>query len=216
MRKVTTINLNNNAYQIDEDGYVALRTYLDNAGRALASNPDRTEILADLEQAIADKCRQVLRPYKTVVSGADIEGILREMGPVEETANAEPAAAGGDSFNDGAQYTGDTPHRLYRIYDGAIWSGVCTGLGAYVGVDVAFVRLAFILLTIASAGAGFLVYVLMIVLVPKARTPAEKAAAHGQPFRAQELVDRVKKKHSDYRAQRREKRRMRHAAWWSP
>ncbi len=34
MRKVTTINLNNNAYQIDEEGYDALRTYLDNAARA--------------------------------------------------------------------------------------------------------------------------------------------------------------------------------------
>ena len=56
MRKVTTINLNNNAYQIDEDGYEALRAYLDTAARALANNPDREEILSDLEQAIADKC----------------------------------------------------------------------------------------------------------------------------------------------------------------
>jgi hypothetical protein len=66
MRKVTTINLNNNAYQIDDDGYDALRGYLDNAARALAGNPDREEILADLEQAIADKCRLTLGAHKTV------------------------------------------------------------------------------------------------------------------------------------------------------
>jgi phage shock protein PspC (stress-responsive transcriptional regulator) len=215
MRKVTTINLNNNAYQIDEDGFEALRAYLDKAERALASNPDRAEILADLEQAIADKCRLALGPYKTVVNAAEIERILGEMGAVEGAENAE--SAGGTGAN--AQHasnasTAGATHRMYRIHDGAIWSGVCTGLAAYIGVDVAFVRLAFILLTIASAGAGFLVYILMIVLVPKAETPAEKAAAHGQPFNAQELVDRVKKKHEDFRAERREKRRMRRSAGW--
>ena len=45
MRKVTTINLNSNAYQIDEDGYEALRAYLDQADRALSNNPDREEII---------------------------------------------------------------------------------------------------------------------------------------------------------------------------
>ena len=93
MRKVTTINLNHNAYQIDEDGYESLRAYLDNAARALATNPDRDEILADLEQAIADKCRLVLGPHKTVVSAAEIERILKEMGPV--TGGTEEAAAAG-------------------------------------------------------------------------------------------------------------------------
>lgn len=217
MRKVTTINLNNNAYQIDEDGYEELRAYLDKAECALASNPDRAEILADLEQAIADKCRLALGPYKTVVSAAEIERILKEMGAVEGAGDAESAADPGNSRDSDTPAAAGAPRRMYRIYDGAMWSGVCTGLAAYVGVDVAFVRLAFILLTIASVGAGFLVYILMIVLVPKAVTPAEKAAAHGQPFNAQELVDRVKKKHEDFRSERREKRRMRRsAAWWSP
>ncbi len=97
MRKVTTINLNNNAYQIDEDGYEELRAYLDKAERALASNPDRAEILADLEQAIADKCRLALGPYKTVVSAAEIERILKEMGAVEGAGDAESAADPGNS-----------------------------------------------------------------------------------------------------------------------
>jgi phage shock protein PspC (stress-responsive transcriptional regulator) len=221
MRKVTTINLNNNAYQIDEDGYEALRAYLDKSERALANNPDRAEILADLEQAIADKCRLALGPYKTVVNAAEIERILKEMGPVEGAGNADPAAgADGISPDAGTQSTVGAPHRMYRINEGAIWSGVCTGLAAYAGLDVAFVRLAFILFTIASVGTGFLVYLLMIVLVPKAVTPAEKSAAYGQPFNAQELVDRVKKKHDDFREERRERRRMnrmsRAAGLWSP
>ena len=72
MRKVTTINLNNNAYQIDEEGFDALRDYLSAAERNLEGNPDRAEILADLEQAIGDKCRACLGAHKTVVSVDDI------------------------------------------------------------------------------------------------------------------------------------------------
>ena len=66
MQKVIIINLNGNAYQLDEDAYAALRIYLDNAEAQLAFNPDKTEIVADLEQAIAEKCMRFLAPHKTV------------------------------------------------------------------------------------------------------------------------------------------------------
>jgi phage shock protein PspC (stress-responsive transcriptional regulator) len=213
MRKVTTINLNNNAYQIDEDGYDTLRAYLDNAERALANNPDRAEILADLEQAIADKCRLALGPYKTVVSGAEIDRILKEMGPVEGGDAKAGAAPAGDAFTGSGAAAGSTSspgfgRRLYRIREGQMLAGVCTGLGAYFGIDVVLVRLAFVLLTFAT-GFPLLVYIVMIFIVPRAETAAQMAAAHGQPFNAQELVDRVKKKHEDFRQGRRQSRRER-------
>jgi phage shock protein PspC (stress-responsive transcriptional regulator) len=221
MRKVTTINLNSNAYQIDEDGFEALRTYLDNADRALAGNPDRAEILADLEQAIADKCRLTLGPHKTVVSVAEIERILTEMGPVaggtEETAADASTAAAGDAADAAAQgVPGYRPRRLYRIREDQKWAGVCQGLAAFAGIDVTLVRLAVALLTLfTGVFPGIFIYIVMIFVLPVAITPEEVAAAHGQPFRAQELVDRVKKKHDDFRTGRRERHRMKHAAWWS-
>ena len=64
MQKVISINLNGNAYQIDESGYAALVAYLEVAEQQLKDNPDRAEIVADLEQAIADKCRGFLGPHK--------------------------------------------------------------------------------------------------------------------------------------------------------
>ena len=88
MQKVITINLNGNAYQIDENGYAALVSYLDGAGRQLLDNPDRLEIIADLEQAIADKCRAFMGPNKTVVSDSEVDQIIREMGPVDGAGGA--------------------------------------------------------------------------------------------------------------------------------
>jgi len=214
MRKVTTINLNNNAYQIDEDGYETLRRYLDTAEHALEGNPDRAEIMADLEQAIADKCRLVLGPYKTVVSAADIGRIIEEMGPV----TAAPGEAAAAQAAPGAAAAGSTsrPRRLYRIAAGQKVFGVCNGLAAFAGVDVAWIRVAFVLLTIFTGGFWLVVYGVLAFVLPVAGTPEECAAARGQPFNAQELVDRVRKKHEDFRAERRARREWRRQAHWYP
>ena len=80
MQKVITINLNGNAYQLDETAYGLLRTYLDAAELQLKDNPDKAEIISDLEQAIADKCNRVLGARKTVVTTAEMQQIIEEMG----------------------------------------------------------------------------------------------------------------------------------------
>ena len=86
MNKVITINLNGNAYQVEERGYELLCEYLDAAEAQLKDNPDRAEIISDLEQAIADKCRNFLGPQKTIVTTAEIEQIIQAMGPVDGEA----------------------------------------------------------------------------------------------------------------------------------
>ena len=192
MRKVTTINLNNNAYQIDEEGYEALRAYLALAEQNLAGNPDRAEILSDLEQAIGDKCRASLGPHKTVVNVADIERILAEMGPVEG-----PAPAAGEARSEsgpGGAAASPFPRRMYRLNEGRVWAGVCTGMAAYFGVDVVWMRLLFILLTLFTSGIWILVYIALSFVVPTAETAEERAAARGAPFNARELVGHFKKK----------------------
>src|SRR5215831_1717490 len=86
MQKVITINLNGNAYQLDERGYDALLVYLGLAEDQLEGNPDRAEIMSDIEQAIAEKCQRFLGPQKSVVTAAEVDQIVKEMGPVESAA----------------------------------------------------------------------------------------------------------------------------------
>ncbi|MBS0396451.1 MAG: hypothetical protein JSR54_17670, partial [Proteobacteria bacterium] len=90
MRQVITVSLGGRAYQLEDDAHAVLSAYLADSARALTGNPDAAEILADIEQAIADKCDRVLGPHKTVVSRAEIDALVAEMGPVD---GAEPAAA---------------------------------------------------------------------------------------------------------------------------
>ena len=196
MQKVITINLNGNAYQLDESGYEALRAYLDQAGARLTGNPDRAEIVRDLEQSIAEKCARFLGPGKTVVSALEVEQILREIGPVDgDAASAHPAA----------EHTASHPRRLYQIREGAMLSGVCNGLAAYFNLDPTIVRVAFVVSAVLEMAITddppwmtVMIYVLLVFLVPYAKTSEQLAAAQGTsegiPYKVQEVVERVKAK----------------------
>jgi len=196
MNKVTTINLNGNAYQLEESGYEALRNYLDSAARRLEGNPDKGEIIADIERAIADKVRAVLGQHKTVVATAEIETIIAEMGPVQDpSAPGDAAGTGAAGSRAGAREeptAGEAARparRLYKIREGGMIGGVCNGIAAYLNVDVTIVRILFSVLTVVW---GFLLYIIMLFLIPAANTPAEKAAAMGGPSTAEEFIRRAK------------------------
>ncbi len=211
MNKVVTINLQGVAFQLEEAGYEALRAYLDGAARRLGGNPDKDEIVADIEQAIADRCRAVLGAYKTVVGAPEVAQIIDEMGPVEsaldDTAAGAPSgsAAGSGAAGDqvraaaaGAESRPPPPpppppvHRLYKVPEGAMIAGVCNGLAAYLGIDVTIVRILFVLLTFLSVGIAIPVYIVLMIIVPTAHTTTERAAAYGAPSTAQEFIRRAR------------------------
>ncbi|HSW80903.1 MAG TPA: PspC domain-containing protein [Candidatus Saccharimonas sp.] len=190
MNKVITVNLNNNAYQVEEPGYEALQKYLNTAKSSLADNPDKDEIIADLEQAIADKCASYLHTNKNVIAVAEIDAILKSMGPVEsdekdqehaKTKTDEPKTA--------------TPKRLFKVRDGAIVEGVCNGIAAYFDVDPTMVRALFIILTVISAGTWIIVYILLAIFLPEARTREDVAHAQGIPYNAQTIIANAQKRY---------------------
>jgi phage shock protein PspC (stress-responsive transcriptional regulator) len=197
MNKVITINLGGNAYQLEEGGYDALRAYLETATARLAGNPDRDEILSDIESAIADKFRALLARQKTVVEAKEVATVLAGMGPIE--ADSDPAKEAGAGAASGAGAPGEThssagsipPRRLYRIHEGAMLAGVCNGIAAYLNVDPTLVRLGFVFLTIFW-GTGLLVYIVLAIVIPEAVSPEEKSAASGMPSTAQEFIRRAK------------------------
>ncbi len=200
MNRVIIINLNGNAYQLEESGYDALRVYLDNAARRLEGNPDKDEIIADIEQAIAEKFRAVLGANKTVVITKEVTSVIAEMGPVEDGSAAEghssesTARGKGEASAAGIDADGEPKgaRRLYRIYpEGAMLSGVCNGLAAHLNLDVTIIRIGFVILTLCW-GIGILLYLILVLLVPLATTPAEKSAASGVAATTQEFIRRAK------------------------
>ncbi len=193
MQKVTTVNLNGRAYQLEEGAYDQLQAYLESASRQLEGNPDRAEILADFEQAIGDKCDRLVSAYKAVVTTADMTRVLAEMGPVvtEETPRGGTADAS-EQPNPSASDGRRLGRRLYRLPEGKQIAGVCTGLAAYFGIDVAVIRIAFILPIIFWFPWAVLFYIVPMLAIPEARTPEEVAAAHGNPFNARDVMEQAR------------------------
>ncbi len=185
MKKVVTINLNGRAYQVEEAGYEALQDYLSKAEKTLVKNQDKTEILADIEQAIADKCTGELKTGKNVIATETVRAVLEKIGPVQEgsTDEDEPGESGAGV---------ESARKLYRLPKEGQLAGVCAGLAAYFGTDTTIMRVIFVVLLFISQGFMILIYLALAVAMPEAKKPEQVAEAYGKPGTAKEIVGRVK------------------------
>ena len=164
-----TVTLNRSTLQFDEAAFQRLEQYLADARRTLEGNPDRDEILADLEQAVADQCTRRLSAGATTVSMAELQPALDEIGPVQAPGASSTATAP-------APGVGARP--LRQVSEGAVISGVCLGFARYFGLDVTLLRIAAVLLLFATGGGMILVYLALMLLIPYA--PRERG---GKPVR---------------------------------
>ncbi len=227
MQKVVIVNLNGNAYHLEESAYAALGEYLKAAEAQLRDNPDRPEIVGDLEQAIAEKFGRFLGSSKNVVTAADMATILEEMGPVHDGASdrsGEADGAAGQSTEGPSASAreargtssgdGTTTKHLYLMLETGVIGGVCSGIAAYTDRDVTLVRVAVTLAALFEIGflhtpLVVIAYIVLMFVIPVADTSEERAAARGIPFNAQQLIDEAKRKFEqigqhDWRHTRRE------------
>jgi len=77
--------------------------------------------------------------------------------------------------------TSTPPRRLYRSSVNRMIAGVCGGIAEYLSVDPTLIRLGFVLLTFVS-GAGILLYLVMVVVIPRAPVGVSPPAAAGVPL----------------------------------
>lgn len=202
MKPVITASLNLQPYFFEQDAFVQLEQYLRAAEEALALNPDREEVLRDLEQAIAERCQQSLKTGAGVISLAALAPILEEIGPVTDptVAGAQANTASPDPF------TTDADHKspgtagqaqamrppLEQISEGALLSGVCMGLARYFGIDVSLLRIAVIVLTLVSAGLAIGLYLFLMFLLPYAPVNLDDPPMGRWPRKIRGWVERIR------------------------
>ncbi len=163
MKRISiTVSLNRSTVQMDEASFVRLESYLGEASRTLALNPVRQEFLADLEQAIADRCLQRLPAGQTVISLMELETVLTEVGEVRDTAS-EPDGPKAEYI---PRDTQSPRKRLEQLNEGAILSGICAGIARYLEIDVIWVRIVMVIMTVLSGFTAVLIYALLMFLLP--------------------------------------------------
>ena len=179
MKKNISINISGIIFHIEEDGYEALRKYLDSINRYFASFEDSSEIISDIESRIAEIFLSKLNEGKQVITADDVKGLMVTMGSVtdfkaseEETAeNAATSSAATSSSKQESNYsqsgTTSAQKKLTRDKNQKILGGVCSGMAHYFNVDPVWARVLFALLALGSSGLFIFLYIVLWIALPE-------------------------------------------------
>ncbi|MGP8217234.1 MAG: PspC domain-containing protein [Bacteroidia bacterium] len=181
MKKTINISLGGIVFHIEEDAHQKLSAYLDAISDSMQGSEGKNEIMADIEARIAELLQPKVNDFKQVITIAEIEEIISTMGSPEEFATGNAETKKEEPLNTGEkgryQYG---QRRIFRDPDDKVLGGVCSGLAYHFGIDPIWLRLGFGL-SIFLGGFGFLLYILLLIIIPKARTAAEKLEMRGEP-----------------------------------
>ena len=163
---------------MDEEAYERLKEYIASLERHFAATQGHDEIMQDIEARIAEILSMKLSASKKIIMMADVDEVITIIG--------KPEDMGGEPV-DGTQHDGSAPRysyprrRLYRDEDNEVVGGVCAGLGAFFDIDPVWIRLVWAI-SIFVFGVGFLFYIIMWIIIPSAKTPAQKLEMRGDKY----------------------------------
>ncbi len=191
MKITVSINIGGYSFNIDEDAYSELKRYLKNLELHFAGEESSSEILSDIETRMAELFRTKLTTYKQVITIADVNQVISVLGTPEDISDND-----GTSARD--KFSSPGYHRMYRDPDHRLIGGVCSGIGAYWNIDPLIVRIIFVALTLAG-GIGAIVYLILYIVLPVARTTAQKIEMKGEPVNIHNITESVKKEFNEVR-----------------
>ena len=190
MKKTISITISGCIFHIEEDGFLALRQYLDSIQKYFAAFADNSEIVSDIESRIAEIFGDLLGPDKQAITLADVERLQATMGTVADMAAAEADAddsgfagsgAGSSTGSGSGAYNsttgGQDPKRFYKDKQAKVVSGVLAGIAGYFGIDAIWVRIPFLAFFFgfwflpAASGVLFLGYMILAFVLPDGTTP---------------------------------------------
>ena len=176
MKKTVNVAIGGCSFIIDEDAYIALDNYLDRFRTAMNDSAGGDDVMEELEGRIADLMKQKL-VSREVVNLKIVEEIIAQIGYPE-------------GYNDGSETNNEdnmnAPRKFFRDSEDKKIAGVCSGLALYLGIDVVFVRIIFLVALICGT-AGFWAYLIFWVVAPETRTAVEKCELRGLPPTAENI-----------------------------
>lgn len=95
----------------------------------------------------------------------DPADVPNSSGPEGESASDAPSSIG--------------TRKLVRSREDRVIAGVAGGLGAYFGIDPILFRIGFVLLVIAGAGSGLVLYLIAWLVLPEGEADTRRPAAGG-------------------------------------
>lgn len=187
MKKTIPIHIGGRHFHLNEDAFSRLKHYLEALKAHFSAEPDAGKgIIEDIEQRIAELIESRMSEAMQAVSDEDIKEIIATLGSIDDFVYGEPEPQ--------PDYSRRNLRRLFRDTDNRYFGGVSSGLGAYFDVDPLWFRLAFLALFFLK-GFGLLIYLILWLVVPRARSTADRLQMRGKPVNLSTIKESV---HSEY------------------
>ncbi|MCQ2361389.1 MAG: PspC domain-containing protein [Paludibacteraceae bacterium] len=174
MNTTVNINLSGMAFIINEDAYKSLQQYI----HSFEEKYDDKEIAKDIESRLAELFTDYLSKLgRQVIDMEDVKRAIEQIG--------EP------DFEEQTERTAEQPkkrvRKFYRDPLNCIIGGVSSGIATYAGIDTSLVRLLWVLLFILCTPIAALVYLLMWIIIPEAKTPTQRLEMQGLDITTENL-----------------------------
>jgi phage shock protein PspC (stress-responsive transcriptional regulator) len=179
MNKTVTINISGIIFHIEEDAYDSLSKYLVTIKGYFSNTDGGNEIMSDIEARIAELLQAKINVSKQVILMSDVEHVMGVMGKPEDFGGEQAKEKQSEEEEYDNLRTEKIKRRLFRNPDEKAIGGVCSGLAAYFDIDIVWVRLAMFLL-IFFGGVSLWVYIILWLVIPEAKTTADKLAMRGE------------------------------------
>ncbi|MGZ4156277.1 MAG: PspC domain-containing protein, partial [Bacteroidia bacterium] len=201
MNRTITMNLSGIIFHIEEDAYDKLNKYLATIKGYFKDSEGKDEIMSDIESRIAEMLQEKVSKTKQAVLMMDVESVIAVMGKPEDFAgeNANTENSSEHTFNENkATYTNGKRRRVFRDPDDKIIGGVCSGISSYFDFDPIWLRAAFAI-SFFVFGSGLLLYIILCIIIPKAKTTAEKLEMRGEKVDVNNIGKAVNEEFEDFK-----------------
>ncbi len=182
MKQTKTVNLAGINFYLDEDAYFRLDQYLNQLKVYFKGETAAAEIISDIENRMAELFQQRIKNPQTVITLIQVEEIITILGKPGDFDKETTSEENKNSYF--------TKKKLYRDMDNSILGGICSGLGAYFNIDPTWVRIIFLIAILS--GVSLLVYVIMWIIIPPARTTAEHLEMQGNPVNINNIAKAIR------------------------
>lgn len=178
MKEVTRISLAQLPYNIEVAAKKELEKYLHAVETSLGAD---TDAMREIESRIVEILADHGTSGERVITLENVDTVKTQLGDPKEFISDEVVS-------ELTKQTA-TEKRLMRDTHHALLGGVCAGLGAYFRIDTVLVRLIFIVLVIVTSGAALLAYLISWIVIPPARSAAERLQMAGKPVTLEALQE---------------------------
>lgn len=209
MKKNLTINLFGALYAIDEDAYQLLERYLENMKSYFAKKEGGEEIADDIEHRVAEHLWDLKEQGMEAIDIETIKDIITRIGNPEEIVDEENGSdmesqeqAHADD-NDKESETSSQSYAgrfmtwirgrgLYRDAQDKLVGGVASGFSHFFGLFSPLPwRILFIVLAICTQGFFVVVYVVLWIITPLAKTAEQRLHMKGKEITPQNINEEI-------------------------